>query len=348
MRNVVFMESESRVQEQAGMWIAKLDRGLGDEERAELQQWLAQSARHRNALFEMAKAWDQMDVLGEIASLFPLERRLPAMPNAWRIAAALALVAVIFGGTANSINWSRVVAGATELFTHQSLQAVYQTAVGQQRTVQLPDRSVVKLNTDTLLRVDYTDTDRRLELVRGEAHFQVAKDSYRVFTVKVAENEFRAVGTAFNIRATSARGIELTVTEGRVKVVVPLAANAVRLAATEAEKMTPTEIMVDAGKEVVVDQQTQIIEPLLPAKIEAVLAWQNGMLMFDGDPLEQVVQELSRYAATRFVIADDSIKQIPVTGYFKIGDIEGLTAMLSSNFDIKVDRSDEAIWLTAK
>jgi transmembrane sensor len=134
-----------------------------------------------------------------------------------------------------------------------------------------------------------------LELIRGEANFKVAKDHYRVFTVKVAENEFKAVGTAFNIRMGSIRGIELTVTEGRVKVIAPVATETVRPENNQ-EKPVATEIMVDAGKEVVVDQATQTIEPVSPSKMEAALAWQSGALMFDGDPLEQVIREISRYA----------------------------------------------------
>lgn len=347
MNKVVFLESERKLQEQAGVWIAKMDRGLSDGERTELQQWLAQSLRHRNALFEIAKTWDQMDMLGEIGGLFPLERRTqPGL--AWRIAAALALVAVISGFTVHAVDWSRAAASIAGFFTDQSPGATYRTAIGEQKTIQLPDRSVITLNTDTLLRVNYTATDRKLELVRGEAHFKVAKDSYRVFAVKVGENEFRAVGTAFNIRTTSAHGIELTVTEGRVKVVVPLAKEAIRSVSGERDKVVPTEIVVDANKEVIIDRATQTIEPLPPTKVEAALAWQRGMLIFDGDPLEQVVQELSRYATTKFVIADDSIRQIPVTGYFKIGDIDGLVAALHANFDINVDRKGESILLSAK
>jgi transmembrane sensor len=347
MSNVVFLESESKLQEQAGIWIAKLDRGLSDAERDELQAWLAENERHQNALFELAKVWDQMDVLAEIAGLFPLERRSSLPPRTWRIAAMFALVAVVSGFTFSSIDWPRVAANAIGVFTHRALVDTYQTKVGEQKTVQLPDHSVITLNTDTLVRVNYTDTERKLELVRGEANFKVAKDHYRVFTVKVAENEFKAVGTAFNIRMGSIRGIELTVTEGRVKVIAPVATETVR-PENNLEKPVATEIMVDAGKEVVVIQATQTIEPVSPSKMEAALAWQSGALMFDGDPLEQVIQEISRYATTKFVIADEGIKQTPVTGYFKIGDIDGLIAALRANFAIDVDKEGQTVLLTAR
>jgi len=347
MSNVVFLESESKLQEQAGIWIAKLDRGLSDVERDQLQTWLAQDQRHQNALFELAKVWDQMDVLAEIACLFPLERRSSLPPRTWRIAAMFALVAVVSGLTLSTVDWPRVAANASGFFTRRTLNDTYQTKIGEQKTVELPDHSVITLNTDTLVRVNYTDTDRKLELVKGEANFKVAKDHYRVFTVKVAENEFKAVGTAFNIRMGSMRGIELTVTDGRVKVIVPLATDTTRSKRNQ-ENSVATEIMVDAGKEVLVDQATQTIEPVSPTKMEAALAWQSGMLMFDGDPLEQVVHELSRYATIKFIIADEGIRQIPVTGYFKIGDIDGLITALRTNFAINVNTDGQTVLLTAR
>jgi len=347
MSNVVFLESESMLQEQAGAWIAKLDRSLSDVERDELKAWLAQDKRHQIALFEMAKVWDQMDTLAEIAGLFPLERRSSLPPRTWRIAAVFTLVAVVSGLTLSSVDWPRVAASASGFFTHRSLADIYQTKVGEQKTVQLPDHSVITLNTNTLVRVNYTGTDRKLELVRGEANFKVAKDHYRVFTVKVAENEFKAVGTAFNIRMGSKRGIELTVTDGRVKVIVPLVTDTAHPDRNQ-EKSVATEIMVDAGKEVVVDQATQTIEPVSPTKMEAALAWQSGALMFDGDPLEQVVHELGRYTTAKFIIADDGIKRMPVTGYFKIGDIDGLIAALRANFAIDVNTDGDTVRLTAR
>jgi transmembrane sensor len=168
-----------------------------------------------------------------------------------------------------------------------------------------------------------------------------------VFTVKVAKNEFKAVGTAFNIRMGSMRGIELTVTDGRVKVIVPLATDTAHPDKNQ-EKSVATEIMVDAGKEVVVDQATQTIEPVSPTKMEAALAWQSGALMFDGDPLEEVVHELGRYTTAKFIIADEGIRQMPVTGYFKIGDIDGLIAALRANFAIDVNTDGETVRLTAR
>ena len=356
MSNVLNFPNEKLAYEQAGTWIARLDRGLSAAERLELQQWLNADTRHPAVLLELAELWDGMDVMAEIAELFPLNTMIPE--SSWRpsrrvvpslsVALTLVVVAVLVAflaaapGPFTFSNFS-----VRNLFVRQTLEASYQTQVGEQRPVTLPDKSIVTLNTNTLLRVHYNDSYRKIELVSGEAHFAVAKHDRRVFIVQVGESEFRAVGTAFNVRVNSERGVELTVTEGRVKVLVAAAGEVKRTKDDVAAEQMATEIMVDAGKEVAIGKATQTVEWVQPEKIDAAIAWTRGMIVFDGDPLERAVREVSRYSNVKFVIADDKIRKIPVAGYFKVGDVDGLVVALQNNFDVDSKRQGDSIVLSA-
>src|SRR5262249_4542029 len=51
----------------------------------------------------------------------------------------------------------------------------YATKLGEQRTVQLEDGTSISLNTSTRIRVRYSDRERRVELDKGEALFNVSK-----------------------------------------------------------------------------------------------------------------------------------------------------------------------------
>lgn len=95
---------------------------------------------------------------------------------------------------------------------------LYRTDVGQQTTIALPDRSSVQLNTDTELRVVYTDTARNVEMHRGEAYFDVAHDAGRPFVVKAGRGAIHAVGTGFVVQMKSAELVSVTVIEGAVDV----------------------------------------------------------------------------------------------------------------------------------
>jgi transmembrane sensor len=163
----------------------------------------------------------------------------------------------------------------------------------------------------------------------------------------VGVNEFRAVGTAFDIRVKSDRGIELTVTEGRVQVTAPSSGEASRIFKPNANPLTPTQIVVDAGKEVSIDSAIQTVQRLQPAQMEAAMAWKRGMIIFDADPLEKVIREVSRYSTTKFVIVEEKTKRLPVSGYFKVGDVDGLIAVLHDNFSIDARRDGDVIILSA-
>src|SRR5690606_1317339 len=75
-------------------------------------------------------------------------------------------------------------------------------------------------------------------------------------------------------------------------------------------------------------------------QLEAKLAWRNGMLQFQGDTLEQVIREVSRYTSIRIDI-DESIKDIEIIGFFQAGNIDALLASMSQTFNLKYERVDE-------
>jgi transmembrane sensor len=353
MNKVVNFPNEKAAYHQAGVWIARLDRGLSADEQTELQQWLRADSRNRDALFELAELWDRMTPLAELSELFPAEHKVTGrnrhLSRPLVVACAVACIGVSLGywvmqGQGST---SRLALNLNRLLTQRNDEARYETGIGVQKSVTLHDRSVITLNTDTVLKVHYTDTERHLELIKGEAHFAVAKHDPRVFIVQVGDDTFKAVGTAFNLRVASERGVELTVTEGRVKVLIPTAKETV--SNSDAVDGTPeTEITVDAGRAVAISNGTQVVERAEPQKIDAAVAWMHGMIVFDGQPLEAAIREVGRYSKQRFVIEGEQIKRIPVTGYFKVDDINGLLGALQTNFNVDAHRNGDLIVLAAR
>ena len=112
---------------------------------------------------------------------------------------------------------------------------IYETRIGEQNSITLVDGSVIQLNTDSHIQVNYEKNQRSIVLMAGEAHFEVAKDPSRPFVVKAGDGMVRAVGTAFTVRINP-EALKVIVTEGKVA----LAAATKVLPATTELDTTPT------------------------------------------------------------------------------------------------------------
>jgi len=344
--------------EEAGQWIARIDRGLTASEREGLSDWMRDPGR-RDILLRLARDWDSMSVVTELAELFPLrESEGSSWPFAVRaaaafvVAAAVASLAIFWRPHSAMTPTTRLAAntpqpGAPRNFAYS---ATYSTRIGERRTIELPDHSRIQLNTNSELAVAFSDDSRRLSLNRGEAMFEVAKDPNRVFSVHASGYEFKAIGTAFDIRADSPTGIQLTVTEGRVRVHQSAPADiqgGASQPAAPAVFEVATDVVVEANKAVLIARRSERIDVLTPGQVAAATAWQHGVVVFKATPLSEAVAELARYSPERFVIADPELGRMPVSGYFQVGDTDTLVAALQQNAGVTVTHENGYLLLSS-
>ncbi len=114
----------------------------------------------------------------------------------------------------------------------------YTTPVGGVASVPIADGSQVTLNTDSQIRIALTNTERDVELRRGEAFFEVHKDPTRPFVVQIGDKRVIAVGTKFSVRRDG-DDVEVVVTEGKVQVEDGAAAQASRASGSADVFLTP-------------------------------------------------------------------------------------------------------------
>ncbi|MGO2010888.1 MAG: FecR family protein [Pseudoalteromonas sp.] len=348
MSNIHQFSSKDAIQAQASRWISAMDRGLSQKERAGFQVWVAQSSHHQDAVFELAQLWDDMSVLNELSSLFPNKSINTKSPFFTRYTMVASFFAFLLLASFMFINlgvWP----------DNEKMKAkyskIYRTKVGEQATYVLPDRTIVQLNTNSLLEVAYTQNHRQLILTRGEGRFNVAKDASRPFTVMAGDKDFTALGTVFNVQRNAVNDLELVVTEGKVMITAPnIEVNASDFAAlqgasndTEKVKIINASIVTSGEKVLIKESKTKSINRLSVDDIQRDLAWQQGMLIFNGEPLSEALQEVSRYTATRFKLSDPALGSLKVAGVFKAGDIIGLLDSLQANLAIEHERLGEHI-----
>ncbi|WP_415909953.1 FecR family protein [Oleiharenicola sp. Vm1] len=197
----------------------------------------------------------------------------------------------------------------------------------------LPDGSRVELKDGTQLVVQYSETERRVKLTGGEAHFSVWKDKARPFVVDAAGVEVRAVGTAFNVRLDP-RDVQVIVTEGRVQVEQPAAAVPVAPA------------YVSVGQQAVV----ALAQPVAPTisgvtneDIARELAWQAPRLEFNETPLADAVAEFNRLNRHQIELGDPALGALRIGGTFRPDNVEAFIRMLAAEpaFGLRAEPAGE-------
>lgn len=352
MADVLNFPDRSRTQEEAGLWLVKLDSGeLSPEQAAGFRGWLNSSRDNRDMIIELAVLWNNMSVLSELSDLFPLAKKsdngIPTSTATKRfpfkraamtaVAAVLVLTLAVF-----TINLSE-----QEDFRGVVTDSVYATSVGEQAEIKLPDGSETNLNTDSEIKIAFNDDQRNIRLVKGEAHFNVAHDEHRPFVVHAGNGIIRAVGTAFSVHLKD-QNVEVIVTEGTVEIASvkePRHDSFIDLNDIAPHKFLTT---ISAGQSAEYgNENIYSVKQVEPEIISRKLSWQRGMLVFEGNMLEDVVEEISRYTDTEIIIRDPDIRDIRVGGYFRTGETEALLAVLENNFSINITRAnDHLIYLS--
>ena len=296
--------------EAARNWVTRLASGdMDDAEMARFKAWLAADPGHRRAFDEARALWQRA---GAVEDVFTISHR------PWHRRAAIR-AGLAVGALAASL---ALVVGFDDMTS--SLRADYATAAGAQRSVTLADGSTVHLNTDSAIALRFTEGERRVELLRGEALFDVARDSERPFRVLAQGGVTQAIGTAFVVRDEGER-VVVSVTAGHVAVTSP-EADAAPTTATLAAK---------AGERVAYrhSEAPQFVGAVAPAD---AAPWRDGRLVMEGVPLANAIAELDRYKPGRILLLGDPSRYRPVSGVFALDQLGQALDGLAATHNLQV------------
>lgn len=202
---------------------------------------------------------------------------------------------------------------------------IYRTGLGERRTVTLKDGSRLALDTGTEVRVRLASGGRRLELVRGQARFDVAHDPTRPFTVRAAGALVVATGTSFNVDLLG-RAVTVTLLEGRVAVMRDNARAILPLSVAPPQPDAPLLARLVPGEQLTVPAAATSVDiqpaPARLARIDAdkAVSWESGQIVFDDEPLAAVAARVSRYGRARLVV-EPSAAGLTLSGVFNAGDL---------------------------
>ncbi|MDC0000573.1 FecR domain-containing protein [Porticoccaceae bacterium] len=360
MTNISPIAPQADIRAEARDWVIRFNRDAAPSKAdiAALNAWANQSPAHRAELHSAEQVWLEGDQLAELA--VPVNA-----PTTRFIARGLRRLKQLLmptgtRGFVTAMTLSAILIGATWYMNAPAISGngSYQTAIGEQRTLILKDQSRIQMDTNSKVRIAYSEGIREIYLEQGKAHFDVAKNPDRPFDVYAAGGLVRAVGTAFSVFINNA-AVRVTVDEGRVNLArvetsqenlmaptstVPSVAPSATARSHSQSKSTdiPSKVFlsVDKGQSALFDQHQQALTQLADNELSQELAWRRGLLIFIGEPLDQVVNEVSRYTATKIEISDPELGKLLIGGRFRTGELEALLDVLEAGFGVQVSYVD--------
>ncbi|MFH6787134.1 MULTISPECIES: FecR family protein [Methylobacterium] len=313
---------EDPVEAEAAAWVVRLsssDATAAD--RAAFEAWRAADPAHEAAHAEMAAFWHR---LGQVPDVGAPDAGAPdaSAPDAGRRRTEGPAEASTTGSAKGPAGLAALVvlggALAWQAGLADWLRADLWSGVGAITHATLADGSRIDLNTGTAIALRFTGTERRVELLRGEAAFEVAHDPGRPFVVEGGGVSVRAVGTVFVVRADEA-GRPVDVAEGRVDVAI-------------------------AGRHLDVSAGEAVVEPrgaapsVVKADIGRAMAWRDGRLTVSGEPLSEVLATLGRYRRGRILLLDANAGARRVTGVFDLRDTDEALDSIAASLSLRITR----------
>jgi transmembrane sensor len=325
-------EAERRSQAAAG-WLVCHDRGLTAAEQDAFLQWLAADPRHGEWLALHRRTVGDFSALAHWRPehsaepnpdlLAPLRRRIH-----WLAPTLLATAAAI----AFAVVWWR--ATSTTFSPPNSASTAPLAASAELKRLILEDGSSVELNHGADVTTEFSATERRATLVRGEALFTVAKNPTRPFIVRAGGVDVRAVGTAFSVRLDAA-AVEVLVTEGRVALGTshPLSPASSLRARPEAELSAGHRATISLTR-----AEPPHVVAVTPQAIAQQLNWQPTLLDFSSASLAAAVAEFNRRNRVQFVLADTELGAMPIVASIRSDNIEGFVKFLAAAPGVQIER----------
>lgn len=288
-------KAERQIQEQAVDWLMQLQASPRDLEVVEAcALWRASDSRHELAFAKASRVFsDTRFLLLQDTDFAKTAARKPRYPV--RAAVSSMLLFAALGG------------GFLAFDGPMRLRADAISASSEMPVIELSDGSTVQLNAGSAITFDITNDGRQVQLLRGEAYFIVAPDPQRPFTVKAANGEVTALGTQFDVKLKDG-GADVIVTEHAVQVQTSASSSA----------FSPLDTLrLDEGHSVSYDGRNGIGQVSM-VDSELAASWRSGRLVFEGQPLEHVVEDIARHLPGKVMIASSDLAERRITGTFDL------------------------------
>lgn len=173
-----------------------------------------------------------------------------------------------------------------------------ESPIGSRTEVELTDGSIVHLNSGS--RIEYPQNftgNSREVMLKGEGYFDIVHNPEKPFVVKTGQLDIRARGTIFNVKAyPDEEVIATTLVEGKIIIEKEGSAGSRETIGT-----------LEPEQHVTFNKKNGKITSS-KGNIKKYIAWKDGKLVFDNDPIARVAKRLSQIFNVEIIVKDSAKK----------------------------------------
>lgn len=306
---------------------------LSMEERDQLNKWINSNPSNKLEYYDYLEIWKKSNLLQipeiDVPASLKKTRQMAGINNKnFNLIPFLIRTAAIFIlAILISVVYNKYIRKnqAREYFTLQEIKAAF----GTQTRIQLPDGSVVFLNSGSTLRFPNSfigKTSRDVELI-GEGYFNVKKDNTLPFIVTAKKIQIEVLGTSFNVTAY----------QNEPSATIALVEGSIRVGKTNKNHTIET-FQMRKNQVCIFDSSKSSFKIKNEANLNRYIAWTEGKIVFFNDYVNTVVSKLENWYNVDIEINDKEIEKYRFTGTFINEPIEQVLNILSltSNMQYKI------------
>lgn len=304
-------------------WLERSEREeFSEADGHDLEEWLAESTSHRVAFWHAKSAWQRAERLQALRPRDSMAEQYRETRRGWSILVRSAAAVMVIG-----------LSGAVSLWMSRSHERTLATAHGEREVASLADGSKIELNTDTEVRLDVRAGQRKVELLHGEAYFQIAHDSANPFTVIAGDHRIRDLGTKFLVQKSAAE-LRVSLLEGKAQVE----------SVNQRDQRKP--IVLKPGDIAMVNASGTSVSRKPLQELSDDLAWRHGGLVFHNATLAEAVAQFNRYGTVKLIVADPNASKLTINGAFRTTGAENFAGVAREIFGLRVEHRDSDIILS--
>ncbi|MBL4838697.1 MAG: FecR domain-containing protein [Kordiimonadaceae bacterium] len=361
-----------KIRQQASEWAVLLaDSEAGLELHGKFERWLMADTRHAEAYADAAQVFSVVGDIDDPALLKLADPQyagdgifhkisrwivlswhslisgvaLPNIPRGVAVGLAVAMGVMSLVGV-SMVEFSNV--------------RTYSTETAEILEIRLADGSQVTLGARSQIDVLYSEEERRVTLLNGEAFFAVEKDKSRPFFVLSNGTQIQVVGTKFNVHKGPA-GLRVAVEEGIVEVSIPHQETPEARVSIPADDMASfvkpdvqstekTEValapkaVLAAGEQIISDHEGVLSDIKANDSTALPSAWRDGRLIYSNARFSELVADINRYYEGHIGLGSKEVGDMRISGVFWTSKINDLIEALPEYLPVELqNKSDDLI-----